>query len=165
MAALHGETQEAIDMWNSILSWDRPFFGQLDQLRHDLDSLFSETGFSDIRSAPRGSFPLINVGESTDEVRVYVFAPGMNPDDLDVNLQNNVLSIQGRRSAEPGQQADKGMYHRRERFDGEFARAVSLPETVDPDAVEANFKDGVLTVTVKKRAEVQPRRIKVKARK
>lgn len=150
-------------MWNSILSWERPFFGQLDQLRHDLDSLFSETGFSDIRSAPRGSFPLINIGESTDEVRVFVFAPGMNADDLDVNLQNNVLSIHGRRSAEPGQQPGQGLYHRRERFDGEFTRAVSLPDTVNPNAVEASFKDGILTVTVKKRAEVQPRRIKVKA--
>ena len=149
-------------MWNSILSWDRPLFGQLDQLRNDLDTLFGETGFSDIRSAPRGSFPLINIGENADEVRVYVFAPGMNADDLDVNLQNNVLSIHGRRSAEPGQ-TDKGLYHRRERFQGEFTRAVSLPETVDPEAVDANFRDGVLTVTVNKRAETQPRRIKVKA--
>lgn len=148
-------------MWNSLLSWDRPFSGQLDQLRSDLDSLFGETGFSDIRSAPRGSFPLINIGENADAVRVYAFAPGMSADDLEVNLQNNVLSIHGRRSAEPGQ-SDKGRHHRRERFEGEFTRAVTLPETVDPDAVEASFRDGVLTVTVGKRAETQPRHIKVK---
>lgn len=149
-------------MWNSILSWDRPFFSPLEQLRQELDGLFSDSGFSDIRSVPRGGFPLINVGETADEIRVFVFAPGVDAKTLDVNLQNNVLSIHGQR---PAHEADgrRGTYHRRERHNGEFTRAVSLPETIDPDAIQADLKDGVLTIKVKKRAEVQPRRIKVKA--
>src|SRR5699024_11391553 len=102
------------------------------------------------------------VGETADEVRLLLFAPGVDAQSIDVDIQDNVLSIHGRRQSEPVDE-DDGTYHRRERFSGEFTRVVSLPDTVDADTVEATLEYGVLDITAKKCAEVQPRRIEVQS--
>lgn len=151
-------------MLSSIWSLDAPFFGDLDRLRREVDSLFDFTGADSIRSVPRGSYPLINVGETEKNVLVFAFAPGIRAEDLDVSVQNNLLTIRGKREAAEDNGKGNGAprtFHRRERFRGNFSRVVSLPDTVDPDSVNARFRHGVLTVTIDKRAETQPRRITV----
>lgn len=139
-----------------------PFESLLDELwRWDRDwsSSFSPSPwFSGIRSVRQGTYPPINVGSSADSVDVYLFAAGMDASALDVSLKQNLLTISGKRSM----RAEEGAtYYRRERFSGSFQRVLTLPEDVDPDRVEATYKDGVLHVRIGRREEVKARRIEV----
>lgn len=113
---------------------------------------------SGIRSVQQGTYPPVNLGSSPDSVDVYVFAAGLDPQSLNVSLQQNLLTISGERQEEPQKQAT---YYRRERFNGTFQRVLTLPEDVDPDKVDATYRDGVLHVRIGRREEVKPRRIEV----
>ena len=139
-----------------------PFDTLLDELHRwesDWESAFSPSPwFSSIRSTRQGTYPPLNVGSSTDSVDIYVFAAGLDPQSLNLSLQQNLLSISGERKREPEEGAT---YYRRERFNGAFQRVLTLPEDVDPDQVEARYNNGVLHVRVGRREEVKPRRIEV----
>lgn len=124
----------------------------------DLDDFFARTPWeSGVRSAPWSTYPAVNVGDSAEQVDVYVFAAGVDPGSLDVSLRQNLLTVSGERKRE---EADKNFY-RRERFAGPFQRAITLPEDVDPDKVEARYRNGVLHITVKRRQSSKPRQIEV----
>lgn len=97
------------------------------------------------------------MGDSPEQVDVYVFAAGVDAGSLDVSLRQNLLTISGERKRE---EKDKNFF-RRERFTGPFQRAITLPEDVDPDKVEARYRNGVLHVTVKRRESAKPRQIEV----
>ena len=112
-----------------------------------------------IRALRRGTFPPVNVGSTPDQVDVYLFAPGLDPKNLDLSIQQNLLTISGSRGI--GADAD-AEYYRRERFEGDFRRVISLPDDVDPDRVEAKYRDGVLRISVKRREAARPRQIEVK---
>ncbi len=147
-------------MWGYLSSFDNDLFGQFDRMRREIDTLFGAlSGSAGIRSVTTGTYPAINIGASPKQVDVYVFAAGLDPASLDISLQQNLLSIAGQRreSLPEGVQL-----YRRERFNGEFRRVLTLPEDVDPDQVEASYRDGVLHLTVARREEVKPRRITVK---
>ena len=146
------------DLWN----WETPFLGDFPWARSLLEDLLSPAaGIADLRSVPRGSFPVVNIGETTDTVYVYAFLPGVDRDSLEVSVEGNLLMLSGKRDA-PHTNEDVTWY-RNERFAGEFTRSFALPETVDPDQVEATLRNGVLTVKLSKRAEMRPRRLEVKA--
>ena len=113
---------------------------------------------SDIRSAVRGSFPPINVGTTADQVNVYLFVPGIDAKSLDISIQKNLLTIAGERRLITEEGAN---YFRKERFDGAFRRALTLPEDVDPDKVEASYRDGVLSITIQRHESAKPRQIEV----
>ena len=149
------------DLWRS----DLPRFGrELDWMRQVMDEVFSDFGLTDIRSAPRGTFPMVNVGSTDDALRVYVFAPGLRPEDLEVSIENNVLTLRGRRDTRSvADGAETATWYRRERPGGEFVRAISLPEGLDADAAEAHFRNGVVEIRLPKSEALQPRRIEVKA--
>jgi HSP20 family protein len=134
------------------------FFPEFDQLRREMDTLLASTfGPASIRASARGSFPAINIAETPAQVDVYLFAPGLDAKKLDIALEDKVLTVAGERaSATP-----KGKGHLRERFAGAFRRAVTLADDIDPDRVEANYTDGVLRITVARKAEAQPRRIQI----
>jgi HSP20 family protein len=147
-------------MWGYLRSFDTDLFSQLERMRQDMDSLFgARAGSAGIRSVAAGTFPAINVGASPSRVDVYVFAAGVDPQSLDISIQQNLLSISGERNAAPPE--DIQLY-RRERFIGSFRRVITLPEDVDPDKVQADYRDGVLHVVVDRREEVKPRRIEIK---
>ncbi|MGL6252475.1 MAG: Hsp20/alpha crystallin family protein, partial [Billgrantia desiderata] len=97
--------------------------------------------------------------------RVYVLAAGLAQDDLDISVQDNVLTLRGRRDALPGENESdrKRPCFRRERFDGEFVRAISLPEGIDVERAEARCHDGVFEIHLPKREELKPRRIDIQA--
>jgi HSP20 family protein len=99
------------------------------------------------------------VGASTDRVDVYAFAAGLDPQSLDISLQQNLLTITGERKVDEPEKAD---YYRKERFAGSFRRVISLPEDVDPDKVNATYQEGVLHLIVQRREEVKPRKVEVK---
>ncbi|MCC5811767.1 MAG: Hsp20/alpha crystallin family protein [Ectothiorhodospiraceae bacterium] len=148
-------------MFSQLSQFHSPWFRDFDRLFRFMDEAMSDPGFSDIRSAPRGTFPAINVGETEDTVHLYAFAPGVSKDDIELNVEDGVLFIRGRRSSD--ETAEGRTYYRRERFSGAFARAVRLPDYVDPEQVEAHLDNGVLTVRLRKREESRPRKIEIKA--
>lgn len=148
-------------MFRNLARFDYPAFGELNRALRLMDETLGDAWQSDLRSAPRGTFPFVNVGESEDAVNLYVFAPGLGTDDIDVSVENNNLVIQGRRPR-PEENGERTWY-RQERFFGEFTRAVRLPEGIDPEKVSAEMANGVLTIRLEKRAEQRPRRIEVKA--
>lgn len=148
-------------MFEDLWRLDTPFFGDAAWVRGMLEDLMNPAaGIADLRSVPRGSFPVVNMGETEDAVFVYAFVPGVDAGSLDVSVEGSLLTLSGRR--EPPAAGDEAAWYRKERFAGEFSRSFSLPETVDPAQVEATLKNGVLAVRMQKRAEVQPRRLEIK---
>jgi HSP20 family protein len=144
---------------NGNLSAFESLLDELWRWDHDWSSSFSPSPwFSGIRSVRQGTYPPINVGSSQDSVDVYLFAAGLDTDSLDVSLQQNLLTVSGKREE---QAEEKATYYRRERFSGSFQRVLTLPEDVDPDKVDASYRDGVLHVRIGRREEVKPRRIEV----
>jgi len=114
---------------------------------------------SNIRSPDWGSYPAINVGSTNDQVDVYAFLPGVVANELDINIQQNLLTIAGERRLIAEEGAD---YYRKERFDGAFRRVLSLPEDVDPERLDAHYQDGVLHISIQRRESAKPRQIQVK---
>lgn len=136
-------------------------FAEMERMRGLFDDLFRDTGLADIRAMPRGTFPTLNVGATEEAVTVYVFAPGVAADAIEVNIEGNVLTLSGRR--EPAEGDNERNYYRRERFIGEFRRSITLPDGLDGDKAEARMQNGMLVLTVPKRQEVRPRRIMINA--
>jgi HSP20 family protein len=146
-------------MFGSMYS-DNPLFAQFRRLEQELDEVFgpSTPWAGGIRSQPPGTFPAINVAGSDESVTVYLFAPGIDPKQLEISMQQNVLTVTGQREITTQPEAT---YYRRERFDGTFRRVISLPEDVDPDKVDASYRDGIVQIIVRRRETNRPRQIKV----
>lgn len=147
-------------MFGSLLgSFDTSLFDEFRRLESEMDQLFSRGSLpAGIRAMRRGTFPPINVGATPERVDVYLFAAGLDPKSLDISIQQNLLAVSGDRKVPVDEAAD---YYRQERFDGEFRRVITLPDDVDPDRVEAKYRDGVLQITVQRRETVRPRQITV----
>ena len=105
--------------------------------------------------------PRLDLSESSDAVTMKIELPGVDPEDVDVNVSGNMLTIGGQKKQEKTEKDEN--YHYAERQHGSFQRTVQLPSTVDPDKVKATFKNGVLTVKLKKHADAKAKRIPVKA--
>ncbi|MBF0255138.1 MAG: Hsp20/alpha crystallin family protein [Gammaproteobacteria bacterium] len=144
-------------MYISMNDFGTSLFDELRRLEREMSS--SYTWPSPIRSAPRGEYPPINVGSNPDRIDVYLFMPGVDPAQLDISIQQSLLSISGERRLISEEGAD---YFRRERFDGSLRRVVNLPDDVDPDQVEALYKDGVLHIAIQRKEASKPRQIQVK---
>ncbi|MBL8350450.1 MAG: Hsp20/alpha crystallin family protein [Burkholderiaceae bacterium] len=144
-------------MYRSL--FPRDLFADLDRLQRELQQSFDVASPS-IRGFA-GGYPALNVGSTPKSVEIYAFAPGIDPAGLQVNLERGVLTIEGER--QPTVRADDGKTtaHISERFEGRFRRVVSLPDDIDPGAVQASYRDGVLHVSVQRRESAQPRRIEV----
>jgi HSP20 family protein len=135
-------------------------FDELRRLEEEMDELFGRwTAPAGIRSVSRGTFPATNVGATDKEVHVYLFAPGLDPKSFNISMQQNLLFVSGERKLPYD---EKATYYRQERFDGEFRRVVTLPEDVDPDQVDARYRDGVLQISLRRREAARPRLIEIK---
>ncbi len=133
------------------------------QLRREMDRLFSgfmgslpETGV--LASVVRGQ-PAVNLWETRETVEVELELPGVKPEQLDIAVQQDQLTIKVERSETPAQGVT---YHRRERPLGSFTRVLTLPAQVDAEKVDANLRDGVLRITLPKAEAVKPRKIPVR---
>lgn len=143
---------------NAISRWD-PFREML-TMRNAMDRLF-EGSFS---SAPGWYGPstwdlALDVAENQDEFVVKASIPGINPDDLEVTYNANVLTIKGEIKSE--EESKEGRYHLRERRFGSFTRSISLPSTVKADTIQAAYEAGVLTLRLPKAEEAKPKRIAI----
>jgi HSP20 family protein len=135
----------------------RDVFADLDRLQREMLQAFDIS--PSIRGMARGSYPAVNVGSTPRSVELYTFAPGIDPATLDVQIEKGVLTIAGERKATPA--PEKASVHIDERFAGRFRRVVTLPDDVDPNAVEARYRDGVLHISVARKEAAQPRRIAI----
>ena len=138
--------------------FSRDIFSELARLQREMQQPF-ETGPS-IRGLVRG-FPALNVGGTPQTVELYAFAPGLDPASIEVNLERGVLTIAGERAADLPKREEKAAVHINERFAGRFRRVVNLPDDIDPNAVSAGYRDGVLRINLKRREAAQPRRIAI----
>lgn len=144
---------------------DRPAFRnpwvEFERIRQGLDELtrsYAEKGKAQICA---NVYPPLNIFEEADKMVITAEIPGVKPEDLDISLEGETLSIQGKRGS---RQDDFTIsYHRREIESGSFSRAVSLPVKVDVERISAKLVNGILTVTLMKAAEATPRQIKVNA--
>jgi len=144
-------------MYRSL--FPRDVFAELDRLQRELQQAFDLS--PSIRGFGRGGFPALNVGGTPQSVEIYAFAPGMDPAAIEVSLDRGVLTISGERKASLPAPDEKAAVHINERYAGRFSRVVSLPDDVDPNAVSAAYRDGVLHISIKRRESAQPRRIAI----
>jgi len=105
--------------------------------------------------------PEVDVKEEADRYIIHADLPGIDAKDIEITLKNDVLTLKGERLKEKHE--ERGGYRRVERAKGAFYRRFSLPDTANADKIEANSKDGVLTIELPKHEKVQPRRISVKS--
>lgn len=144
----------------------------LSAFRRDMNRLFEEflNGFGApgaLAAAPQAAAalltPQINVSETDQEVRITAELPGLDEDDVEVALADDSLTISGEKEAEQEEVEEAGerRYHVMERASGAFSRTLQLPFPVDPDEVEAVFKNGVLAITIAKPPAVQQKQRKI----
>jgi len=134
---------------------------EVDRLRREMDRLVEGVERRPFLGFETRLFPLLNVGDKGDSFVVSAEIPGMKTDDLEIKIEGETLTLKGERKP---QEADAGAsYHRRERATGMFQRSLTLPGQVDPDKVNATYKNGVLTVTLVKEKAAIPREITIKA--
>ncbi len=152
---------------NGLIRWQRPAlanwpgFGRLTSLRDEIDRLFQEPLAELARTTNllSGWTPAIDLYEDKDNVFVKAELPGMKKEDIEVSFRNGTLSISGERKSEDKYE-DSEVY-RSERFFGRFQRTVTLPAPVAADKVKAEYKDGILSITLPKTEEAKPKHIDV----
>jgi HSP20 family protein len=137
----------------------RDIFAELSRLQRELAQ--SNDLSPNIRGVARGGFPALNIGHTADTVELYAFAPGLDPETLDVQIEKGVLTIAGERNLDLPKQDDKTTIHIEERFSGGFRRVLTLSEDIDPNGVEARYRDGILHISIQRRTAAQPRRIAI----
>lgn len=147
-----------------IIRWDP--FREMMTLRDAMDRMF-ENAFISPRTTEwftEGEIPLaLDVVEDDEKYIVKASVPGINPDDLEITYDNNMLTIKGK--VEEEKDVEEKRYHIRERRFGTFSRSIALPSTINADKIEAEYKDGVLNLTLPKVEEAKPKKIKVHAAK
>lgn len=129
---------------------------EMEKMRQQLDRMADNIPY---RSAP--SFPALNVWSNTDGLLVTAEVPSVEPENLDIAIVNQTLTLSGSRN--PVDLDEHARYHRQERGYGEFKRTIELPYRIAADKVEAKFKNGVLTIILPRVEEEKPRRIMVQA--
>lgn len=105
--------------------------------------------------------PKVDIREQTHQFTIYADIPGVKPDDIEVSMESNMLTIKGQKESES--KTEQEGYKRVERSFGSFHRRFNLPESANGEAISAKFKHGVLEITIPKREAEQPRRIAVAA--
>jgi HSP20 family protein len=129
----------------------------MDKLQGEMNRLFDSTFSRRYRSAP--SFPAVNVWANEDGLVITAETPGINPEDIDIVVVGETLTLSGTRSLDDLDDVTK--FHRHERGHGDFTRTIQLPFLVDSDKVEASFADGVLSVTMPRKDEDKPKKISI----
>ena len=147
----------------AIVRWEP--FRDLQAVQERLNRVFDEA----FRGVPRGGddewalggswAPSVDIFEHEGNLVLKAELPGVDPKDVDIRLENNVLSLRGQRKLEG--EVKRESYHRVERSYGAFSRSFTLPNVVDTEKIKADYKDGVLQVTLPQREEAKPKQIQV----
>lgn len=138
-------------------------FRDLRTLQQEVNRLFTGTAAHsfDDEGIARGSWnPSVDIYENKDQIVLEAELPGMSREDFDLSVENNVITLRGERRFEKQQETDN--YHRVERSYGSFTRSFTLPNTVTAEGASADYRNGVLRVTLPKREDTKARRIEVR---
>lgn len=144
------------------------FFKEMDELRRSLDQMFQASAFSRqpvsrfafLPGLSARHYPLINIFDDKDKLFIECLAPGLDPKELDVTVENNQLTIRGEKNSRPKNIAPEA-YHRSEREAGKFVRSIEIGCDIDPDKISAEYKHGLLLITLGKSEKSKPRRIQI----
>ena len=132
-----------------------PVFG----LRRQIDQLFDDAFVG--RGGGASWQPAVDIQETARELRLDVELPGLREEDVEIEVENGILSVRGQKSAERKEEGEEGRYHLVERSYGSFFRSFQLPQGVDAEQIAAEFESGVLRIRIPKAALPQPRRIQI----
>ncbi len=144
----------------AIVRWEPA--RELSSLQNEMNRLFST--FFDAPTAGNGGsarrwVPAMDLVETEEHFVLRADLPGVDEKDVTIELENNVLTLAGERRTEHEEKREG--YYRVERATGSFSRALTLPEGIDPDAVQADFDNGVLEIRVPKPAQAKPRKVRI----
>jgi len=136
-------------------------FRDITSLRDEMNRLFTRTLGEGGSAGGSAWTPAVDIFDAADAIVLKAELPGLSPDDIDIEIDESVLTLKGERRFE--ETVEEGRYYRVERAYGAFQRSVTLPQSVKADEITATFEHGVLTVRVPKADEVKPRKIAVAA--
>ena len=140
--------------WSLDPSWASPW-GEFERMRHRMNRVLRELAGLSVRT----ELPAVNVWSDQEKALVTAEVPGVKPEDIDLTVMNDTLTICGSRKPEPLKEGEH--YVRQERESGSFARAIALPFAVDAKKVSASYKDGLLKVTLPRSEAQRPARIQI----
>jgi HSP20 family protein len=143
----------------ALPGWSAPL-RELDDVRREMERLFDSLAGTGAMRGP-GVFPALNLSETPEALVVRAELPGMRPENFEVTVEDNTLTLAGERG--PFAEEEGVSYHRREREWGMFRRSFGLPVRVDAGSANARYRDGILTIELPKAPEARPRQITVKA--
>lgn len=136
-------------------------FNWLNDLNKLFDDKLNRSSQLDDSTVESGNWiPMVDIKEESDCFLLHVDVPGVNPEKIEISMENNVLSIKG--SRDNISKEEKNNYHRVERVRGAFYRRFTLPDTVDPVLITAKSKQGVLEIRIGKKKNTQPSKIQIK---
>jgi len=135
--------------------------GEIERMRREMERIWDRFS-SDLSTSTleRAWNPSLDLMETEDSLTAEVEVPGINPGDINISVTPDLLTVIGEKKQEP--EAQEKNYHVMERAYGRFSRSIALPTTVNPDRVEARYKDGILRITMGKSKAVKSKRIEVK---
>ena len=133
---------------------------ELDQLQREMNRLFDATSKERVFSAP--SYPAVNIWTNDDGQLISAEMPGVHPEDIDIDVTGDALSISGERK--PDKVAEEAHFHRRERTYGSFSRTIQLPFIADTNKVEASFINGILMISLPRAEADKPKKITIKSK-
>ena len=140
----------------AVVRWDP--FRDLNVLQDRMNRLFEDAGHDEPAATTNWS-PAVDILETSGEILVKAELPGLERNDIALNLEKNVLTLKGERKFE--KETKEENYHRIERSYGNFSRSFSIPATVDEDKISADYKDGVLKIVLPKKEQVKPKQIRI----
>lgn len=150
----------AITRYSSPRSRSLSPWRELEDMTDRLSRIFGEGGST--RRGDGGTwYPAVNVEETSDEMVLTAEMPGMSEEDIELELENNVLTLSGEKQQQR-EEGEERRYHLWERTYGSFQRSFTLPRTVNADEIEARFKDGILHVHMPKQEEAKGRKIAIR---
>ena len=133
---------------------------EMDQLQREMNHLFNATSRERVFTPP--SYPAVNIWTNKDGQLISAEMPGVHPDNINIDVTGDALSLSGERK--PDEVTKDARYHRRERSCGSFSRTIQLPFMVDTNKVEANFKNGVLMISLPRAEADKPKKITIKSK-
>lgn len=140
----------------------RSQLGELDRMRREMDRIWDNITRDRYPSTFEQDWvPSLDLSDTGDSLVVELEVPGMDSKDIDISITGNVLTVSGEKKRK--REEKEHNYHLVERSYGNFVRSVRLPSTVDPDRVEASYKDGILTITMDKVEQAKTKKIEVNA--
>ena len=149
-------------MARDLIKWSG--FPSISSLQNEMnrmfDRFFKGWDLSELGAETGAWLPPIDLAETNDKVVVKAEIPGIDPKEIDISIQGDTLSVKGEKKEEKEEKG--GNYYRMERRYGSFSRSIDLPSSVDTNKVSAEYKNGVLEITLQKKEEVKPKQINVK---